>query len=224
MDDILVLVADEQRLMAEALAQALGDLPSIEVVGVHFKVGWEAVRAVIEDEPHVVVYDFWMPCVSGTAAARYLSSWAPASRVLLMSWLHGPLQVKQAAAAGALGLVRKNVTLAELAETIRRSAFGHPPAVGGNVPAPATASGGHLPERCWERLRLLTPRELDVLHLLARGRGVREAATDLGITEGTTRNHIQRILRKTKLGTLLDAVELARHEGLVLEPGAAPLD
>lgn len=223
MGDILVLVADEQRLMAEALAIALGDLPDIEVVGVHFKDGWQAVRAVIEDEPQVVLYDFWMPCVSGTAAARYLSSWAPASRVLLMSWLHGPLQVKQAAAAG-VGLVRKNITLVELAETIRRNAVARPPAVGGNVPAPATASDVHLPERCWERLRLLTPRELDVLHLLARGRGVREAATDLGITEGTTRNHIQRILRKTKLGTLLDAVELARHEGLVLEPGAAPLD
>lgn len=224
MDDILVLVADEQRLMAEALAQALGEIPAIEVVGVHFRDGWRAVRAVIEDEPHVVLYDFWMPCVSGTAAARYLSTWAPASRVLLMSWLHGPLQVKQATAAGAAGVVRKNVTLVELAEMIRSNALGQPPATGGGDPAPATASGGHLPERCWERLRLLTPRELDVLHLLARGRGVRDAATDLGITEGTTRNHIQRILRKTKVGTLLDAIELARHEGLVLEPGAAPLD
>lgn len=223
MADLLVLVADEQRLMAEGLACALEDLPGIEVVGVHFKDGWQAVRAVLEDEPDVVVYDFWMPCVSGTAAARYLSSWAPRSRVLLTSWLHGPLQVKEATAAGATGLVRKNVTLGELAEIIRSSVLAHRPLAVVGEPVPATTEGGHLAERCWERLRQLTPRELDVLHLLARGRAVREAAADLGITEGTTRNHIQRILRKTEVMSLLDAIELARHEGLVLEPGAAPL-
>ena len=218
MPDICVLVADEQPLMAESLADALSQWPDLRVAGFEHG-GREAIQRTVKLRPDVVLYDYWMPVTSGTAAARYLSKWAPKSRVLLMSWLHGPAQVWRAYEAGA-PLVRKRLTLDDLVDVVRGIHLGrslsHIEAV-----RPVRVRR-HDSRECWERLTSITPRELELLQLLAgEHASLRKTAGELGISEGTARNHLQSILRKTASKTRLEALEFARHEGLVREPGAS---
>lgn len=216
-------MADEQRLTAEALQDALGEFDDFWVVGAHFGNGRDAVKAVIETGPDVVVYDYWMPGTAGPAASRYLATASPRSRVVLLSWLHGRNEAVEALFSGAGGLVPKTVTVEQLAESVRSAHEGARP-VAHSLPVPRwsrlPASYG---EAGWQRLRTLSPRELDVLHLLAEGRSATEVARELNVADGTARNHIQSILRKMGASNKVEAVEIARHEGLVREWGGVPL-
>lgn len=219
--NVRVLVADEQDLMAESLGEAIDAMPGVNVIGVHSGNGTEALQAAVKLVPDIVVYDYWMPATSGPGLAKYLELWSPTTKVVLTSWLHGPNQVARACASGAVGLVAKSVSLLELVETIEAAHAGA--ALHHAEPFPRSIGkplASHEPERCWERLGTLTPREVAVLQLLCTGRSREEVAEDLGITAGTARNHLSSILRKTGAGTKQEAVELARHEGLVREAGA----
>lgn len=216
MTEISVLIADEQPLMAESLAEALSQWSDLRVVGFRHG-GRDAIQSTIKLRPDVVLYDYWMPGTSGTAAVRYLSRWAPRSRLLLMSWLHGPAQTWRAYQAGA-ALIPKRVTLEELAEVVRRTHEERPLSHVERVRP--VKIGDHDSRPCWERLVSITPRELEILQLLAgETSSLTETALDLGISVGTARNHLQRILRKTGSKTRIEALEFARHEGLVREPG-----
>lgn len=216
MSEISVLVVDEQPLMAESLAEALSEWSDLRIVGFRHG-GREAIQSAINLRPDVVLYDYWMPVTSGTAGARYLARWAPKSRIVLMSWLHGPAQIWRAFEAGA-ALVRKCVTLEELAELVRGTHEGRPLAHVERVRP--VKMRGHDSRSCWERLASITPRELEILQLSAGEQSsLPEIASDLGISVGTARNHLQSTLRKTGAKTRLEALEFARHEGLVREPG-----
>lgn len=216
---ISVLIADEQRLMAETLAEAVGRFPDIDVMGAFFGDGQAAVQAAIKAPPDVVVYDYWMPGTTGPAAARFLRSASPRSSVVLLSWLHGRKQLVEAMASGADAFIAKRVTLAHLVQAIRgvrRGALQVRP--GERVPAVFFA-----PEPSWDRLRTLSPRELEVLHALCLGRSVSQICQDIQIAQGTLRNHIQSVLRKIGAKNKFEAVEIARREGLVREQGPPEL-
>lgn len=218
---VSVIVADEQDLMAEGLAEALDGMPGVNVVSVHSGNGTEALQAAVKLATDVVVYDYWMPATSGPGLARYLEIWSPRTKVILTSWLHGPNQVARAYASGAVGLVAKSVSVSQLLESVEAAHAGEP--LLHAEPSPHSVgrpSDSHEPEQCWRRLGVLTPREVAVLHLLCTGRSREEVADDLGITAGTARNHLSNILKKTGCETKQEAVELARHEGLVREAGA----
>lgn len=218
--DIRVLVADEQRLFAESLGWALSGTPGIKVVSAVYGSGCASVQAVIKTSPDVVMYDYWMPETTGLAATRYLRTWAPRSPVVLSSWLHGKREVDQALSAGAEVMIRKSISLDQLVATLQqvarrgRSTSDNPSLV---KPADPLDTAG------WEALTALTPREVEVLHLLCRGRSRIELAEELGISPATARNHLNSILRKTGTESGLEAVAFARREGLVREPGAPPL-
>lgn len=218
-----VLVADEQRLFAEALGHALTAAPGQVVQAAEYGSGSAAIQAVIKTRPDVVVYDYWMPETTGPAAARYLATWAPGAKVVLLSWLHGPSEVAKAHRAGAAGVVRKSIRLDGLVQTIDEAATGRrltlAEAPRGVVPGqPDLASEG-----VWQILVTLTPREVEVLQLLSRGRSRNELAEELGISSATARNHLNNILRKTATSSGHEAVGLVRRAGLVREPGAPPL-
>lgn len=218
---VVVMVADEQRLMAEPLAEALDAFDGIEVVGAYFGDGRAAVQAAIKERPDVLLYDYWMPGTNGPAAARYLGSVAPRTRVLLTSWLNGRAEVEEAADAGAAGFVPKTVALHQLANAIRAV---HADRRRGTRRAAARARpvGTTLDRDDWDRLRILTPRELEILHLLCDWPSAKDVAEESGLAEGTIRNYIQSILRKTGANTKSEAVELARRHGLARELGAPP--
>lgn len=218
---VRVLIADEQRLFAESLGVALAHSPGITVVSAEYGSGGNAVQATIKTSPDVVLYDYWMPETTGLAAVRYLETWASRSPLVLSSWLHGPREVAKATAAGAAGMVKKSISLDTLIDTLQEVASGRAAA---HADAPSTEHAAS-PEAVtdWAILRTLTPREVEVLHLLGRGRSRIQLADELGISAATARNHLNSILRKTGRGSGLEAVAFARRAGLVRERGAPPL-
>ncbi|HVE45866.1 MAG TPA: response regulator transcription factor [Acidimicrobiales bacterium] len=216
MDEITVLIADSERLFAESLGRALAGEPELKVVGEHFGPGRAALDAVIVAQPNVVLYDFWTSGTSGPAAARYLSAWAPGSRVLLLSWLHGPYQVRESYDAGASGMVSKKISLPELVAAVRDVQAGRSVRCAEPVTrGVAKAYTGHDPAGCWARLEKLTPRELAVLQILSEVRPVTEVADVLGIARSTTKNHVHNILQKTDAASVDEVIDLAQHEGLL---------
>lgn len=213
---ISILVADEQRLFTEALGAALGHYPDLEVAAAPAGDGHAAVAAAIASRPDVVLYDYWMPATAGPAAARYLASWSPGTTVLLSSWLHGPTEVEQARVSGAAGLLSKRLTIDQLVEAVRAVPAGEPlPHAERDRRVRAPAPSPNSVERRWSRLVSLTPREIEVLRLLAQGKAIKEVAKELCIAVGTARNHAQSILDKTGASGTVEAVGIAYDEGLV---------
>lgn len=221
-DGIKVVVADEQRLFAEALGHALLPFPDLALNCAYFASGIDALQAAIRLTPDVFLCDYWMPDVTGPALARYLARWAPKTRTVLLSWLHGPSQVLSAAASGAVGLVRKSVSVEQLAETVRDAHAGRPLLHAEPIRRREGDELSQRPSGAWELLESLTPRELEVLQRIGQGMTLHEVARHLGITFGTAKNHLSNALNKTGARSRLEAVEHARQEGLVREPGVPP--
>lgn len=218
-DGITVVIADEQRLLAESLGQALRSISGLVPVGAYSGNGIDPLHASIRLVPGVVVYDYWMPGTTGGAVARYLARWAPQTRVVLSSWLHGPAQVEDAVAAGASGLVPKSVGLMDMVETIRDAAAGRPLVHRVPLRESAVAPASRPGSGAWEMVEALTPRELEVVQWVAQGCSFHEIAHHLGIRPGTVKNHLSSALAKTGSRSRLEAVEVVRQAGLVREPG-----
>lgn len=221
-EGISVIVADEQRLFAESVGHALQSVPDLAIGCAYFASGIEALHGAIRLRPDVFLCDFWMPEATGPAIARYMSKWVPSTRTVLLSWLHGPGQVVTAAASGVAGLVRKSITVDELAATVRDASSQRPLLHAEPI---RRREGDELNQGLsptWELLESLTPRELEVLQRIGQGLSVHDVARHLGITFGTTKNHLSNAITKTGSRSRLEAVELARQEGLVREPGVPP--
>lgn len=212
-----ILVADGQRLFAESLAEALSRRPGFAIVPDHPIRGHEALEAVRHHRPDVVLYDFWLLDVDGPAATRLIHEWAPTTKVLLLSWYHGPSQVHRAVEAGATGFLPKSLSLSQVEYAIRRAVAGEDLVYSDELIGLVDAIEGRAvaSEERWSRFSSLTPRELDVLRKLAEGWTGKELARQLSIKIGTLKNHIHSILDKTGARSQLEAVTLARHEGLI---------
>lgn len=212
-----ILVADGQLLFAESLADALSRRPGFRIVPDRPTRGHDALEAVRRHQPEVVLYDFWLLGVDGPAATRLIHEWAPGTKVLLLSWFHGPSQVHGAVEAGATGFLPKSLSLLQVEHAIRRAVAGDDLVYSEELMGLVDAIEGRavVSEERWARFSSLTPREVDVLRKLAEGWTGKELARELSIKLGTLKNHIHNILAKTGARSQLEAVTLARHEGLV---------
>lgn len=214
---IRLLVADVQRLYAEALGGALTAFPDLEVAGVHPTTGPDTLATVEAHDPDVAVVSYALGEMQGEALVRALLARRPRLSVIMLSWLYGPRQVEEALSAGAVGCLSTRVGLERLAEGIRRAA-------GGEVPIFAAETAqelAHIEERAelhrvmQERFSTLTPRELEVLRLIAGGLTAVEIARRLGVTERTARTHIYNMMSKTGTHSQVEVLALARDQGLV---------
>jgi DNA-binding NarL/FixJ family response regulator len=197
---IRVLVVDDQRLVAEAFAENLNQEPDLQLVGV---AGDEpaAMQAIEEQRPHVVLLDYMLPLTEGPdVAARIAQRW-PEVRVLMVTGRTDEQARRRSLEAGCVGFVSKDVSTHELVSAVRAAASGATVAV---VPAPAPQPNATV-----------TPRELEVLQMLADGRTTREIASSMFISYATTRNHIQHILHKLGAHSRLQAVAVATRQGLL---------
>lgn len=222
-DGITVLVVDEQRLLAESLGRALLALSDVAPLGSYSGNGIDPLHAAIRLSPRVLVYDYWMPGITGGAVARYLARWAPRTQVVFTSWLHGPAQVEEAMWSGAAGLVPKSVGLGDMVETILDAAAGRSLVHGVPVRRTPAAPAAQPAAGVWDLVESLTPRELEVLQWVGQGRSFHEIAHHLGIRAGTVKNHLSSALARTGSRSRLEAVEVARQAGLVREPGVPRL-
>ncbi len=213
--EISVLIADDQRLVRAGLRAILEFEPDLRIVG-EAADGREAIDLTKRRAADVVLLDIRMPGMDGLTAARRITSETD-SRVLILTTFDADEYVFEALRAGASGFLLKDVPPAQLCWAVRSVAAGDAlidPAVTRRLihrfAAAAQPSTGTPP-----RLAELTPRELDVLRLIAQGWSNGEIAADLVVEQSTVKTHVRRILMKLDLRDRVQAVVLAYECGFV---------
>jgi DNA-binding NarL/FixJ family response regulator len=216
---IRVLVADDQALVRAGFRQLLEREPDLDVIG-EAADGAEAVALARSGQPDVVVMDVRMPNIDGLEATRRVLSERPAPRVLVLTTFDLDEYVFEALRAGASGFLLKDAAPEELVSAIRLVAKGDAllaPSVTRRVIEEFARRAAPSPPN--PGLEGLTPREREVLLLVARGLSNAEIAGELFLTPGTVKTHVAHILRKLDARDRVQAVVAVYESGLV---GAGP--
>jgi DNA-binding NarL/FixJ family response regulator len=211
-----VLIIEDHAMIAQGLKAALDDIDDFHVVGVATTVA-EGERLAGSLGPDVVVLDYRLPDGEAPEAIVRLARTRPAARVLVLTAASDQRSVLRAIEAGAAGYLLKDQPLDDLVAGIRAVRDGS-----------TAVSPAVLPELL-ARLRpvidgpaSLTPREIEVLQLLADGRSNAEVARRLHLSVNTVRNHVQSILNRLGAHSKLEAVSVAMREGIVKPPEVTP--
>jgi DNA-binding NarL/FixJ family response regulator len=211
---IRVLLADDQALFREVLHTLLSVQVDIEVVGEAAN-GEEALRLAAETRPDVVLMDLQMPVLDGVAATRRLQAELPQCRVIVLTTFDDDEYVFEGLRAGAVGYLLKDTPSKRLIEAIQLAVRGESflqPSIASKVIAELARNAKPASQPLTEPL---TPRESDILSLLARGLSNREIAEQLFLTEGTVKNHVTNILGKLGVRDRTQAALRARELGLI---------
>lgn len=212
---ISVLIVDDERLIRAGFRAILESESDLAVIG-EAADGLDAIDLARKRSPDVVMLDIRMPGMDGLTAARRIIAETD-SRVLILTTFDVDEYVFEALRAGASGFLLKDVPPEQLCWAVRSIAVGDAlidPAVTRRLIfrfASAARASGDVPERLAE----LTPRELDVLRLLAQGRSNGEIAVELVVEQSTVKTHVGRILTKLALRDRVQAVVLAYESGFV---------
>jgi DNA-binding NarL/FixJ family response regulator len=215
---VRVLLADDQRLVRESLATMLGLLEGIELVGTASD-GEEALALAASQSPEVVLMDLRMPRMDGIEATRRMREQAPDVRVIALTTFADDESVIGALRAGARGYLTKDAGAEDIRSAIFAVAAGEAmldPAVQHHVVAAlashAPSDGGpELPDG-------LTPREAEILALIAEGLTNSEIAERLVVSPTTVKSHINHLFAKAGVRDRVQAVTYAYRKGLAAPP------
>lgn len=224
-EPVSVIVADDQSAVREGLVLLLGTLPGIEVAG-EAADGDAAVQLVAAVQPQVVLMDLNMPGCGGVAATQRITADHPGTRVVVLTTYADDESIIGALQAGALGYLTKDASRAEIGRAVLAAAAGQAvldPGVQQRLasaaarapeapPGPAGAAAGPAGDSD------LTPREVEVLRLIAAGQSNREIARSLFVSEATVKTHVNRIFAKTGSRDRAQAMRYAYTHGYA-EPG-----
>ena len=217
---IRLIVADDQAAIREALGVMLDLTPGLSVVATASD-GAEAVRAVAEYLPDVILMDLNMPVLDGVAATRQIMAEHPGVAILVLTTFADDASILGALAAGARGYLTKEAGRADIARAITAAAAGQSvldPAVQARLVAAATgtptASTRQPAPVDRESPDGLTSREVEVLRRIAAGRSNREVARELFISEATVKSHVNNLFAKTGVRDRAQAVRYAFDHGL----------
>ena len=218
-EPVSVIVADDQAAVREGLVLLLGTLPGIAVAG-EAADGDAAIDLVTAVHPQVVLMDLNMPGCDGVTATRRITADHPGTRVVVLTTYADDESIISALQAGALGYLTKDATRAEIGRAIQAAAAGQAVLDPGvqqrllsaaarapEVPA-ATAPGAAVSAD-----DELTPREAEVLKLIAAGQSNREIARTLFVSEATVKTHVNRIFAKTGSRDRAQAIRYAYTRG-----------
>jgi NarL family two-component system response regulator LiaR len=215
MTKIRVLIVDDHGIVRQGLRTYLELLDDIEVIG-EAENGTEAVAQVRQHQPDVVLMDLVMPEMDGIEATRQVIDINPSTRVIVLTSFADDEKVFPAIKAGATGYLLKDISPADLANAIRAVHAGethlHPDITKKLVEqlvGPKTD-----PEPVADDL---TPRELEVLRLIAQGMNNRQIALALTISEKTVKTHVSHILNKLHLADRTQAAIYAHRHGVASE-------
>ena len=207
---IRVLVVDDQRVVRDGLAMLVGLIDDVEVVGAAAD-GREAIALAHEHRPDVVLMDLRMPGLDGVEATRELRASLPDTQVLVLTTYADDDSLFPALQAGARGYLTKDVSAEEIEQAIRALASGRthldPMVQERLVAAVAEPAAPPLPDD-------LTPREVEVLKLIASGLSNAEIAASLVVSSATVKTHVNHILAKTGARDRAQAVRYAYQHGL----------
>ena len=219
---IRVLLVDDDDLMRAGLQAVLSSDEEIEVVG-EVTGGRGAVSAVRERRPQVVLMDIRMPDLDGIAATREVLSALPDAKVVMLTTFEDDDYIFGALAAGASGFLLKRTRPEDLIEAIHTVASGDAllsPSITRKVIDRATSSP-QVDAANESALERLTPREREVLDLIARGMSNAEIAEALVVEETTVKTHVKRVLQKLGLRDRVQAVIFAYESGVATPGGTS---
>jgi len=214
---VRVLLADDQRVVREGLGTLLGLLEGIELVGTAAD-GAEAIELARRHDPDVVLMDLRMPRVDGIEAIRRLAALGERPRAIALTTYADDASVLGALRAGARGYLTKDAGAEEIRAAVEAVARGEAAldpsvqrhvvaALAGDEPSAPADAGPALPDE-------LTPREAEVLGLIASGRTNSEIAEALVVSAATVKSHINHIFAKTGVRDRAQAVVYAYENGL----------
>ena len=207
---IRVGIVDDHAMVAESLRVLLGGQPDLEVVGIAGTVAG-AIALVERFRPHVVLVDYRLPDGDGAAATVEILKRVPETKVVMLSATAGDELLVRAIEAGCSGFLPKERSAIEVVSAVRA-------AFRGESLIPTEVLAGLL-----DRIRRvpgdkpgsLTPRELEILRLLAKGVSTEGISSSLFLSEHTVRNHVRNILGKLGAHSKLEAVAMAARDGIV---------
>ena len=211
---VTVVVADDQAAVREGLVLLLGTLPGITVVG-QAEDGAAAVETVAASGPQVVLMDLNMPRLDGVEATRRIRADHPQTQVVVLTTYSDDESIIGALQAGALGYLTKDATRAEIGRAVLAAAAGQAvldPAVQQRLLLAAARAPAPQPDQDHDPDEL-TPRESDVLRLIAEGKSNREIARALYVSEATVKTHVNRIFAKTGSRDRSQAIRYAYTHG-----------
>jgi DNA-binding NarL/FixJ family response regulator len=217
---IRVLVADDQSMVRAGFRMLLSGEPDIDVVA-EASNGLEAIDKAARFDPTVVLMDIRMPDLDGLEATRRILAADPDARVLILTTFDLDEYVYEALRAGASGFLLKDVPPEQLVEGIRAVASGDAllaPSITRRVIEEFVSRPRGAARTLPPELEELTPRESEVLTLMARGQSNAEIANTLVVSETTVKTHVAHVLTKLRLRDRVQAVVFAYESGLV-EPG-----
>ena len=200
-----VLLVDDHALVRRGFRRLLEDEPDIEVVG-EAGDGREAVELAVKLKPDVVVMDYAMPQLDGVQASHEIKRQAPSAAVVMLSMHSDDNYRRNAMEAGARGYLLKNDVDLDLAVAIREVA------AGGSFGWPATGAESE------EDREELTPRERQILQLIAQGKSNKDVAALLGLSVNTVSVHRNNLMHKMKMHRTAELVLYAIRKGLISPP------
>ncbi|MBW3658188.1 MAG: response regulator transcription factor [Actinobacteria bacterium] len=206
-----VLLVDDHRLVREGLRRTLEDA-GYEVVG-EGRDGVEGLELAEKLRPHVVLMDVSMPVLDGLTATRRLRSRAPDSRVVILTMHADAELVERAKAAGAAGYLIKDASSDEVVDAVRRAAIGQQ--IVGTGVAHAPVAEVDVPAERVDDAPELTPREVQILQMLADGCSPYEVAERLVISPKTVRNHLTKVYDKLAVNSRSQAIVEALRYGMI---------
>jgi DNA-binding NarL/FixJ family response regulator len=204
MAEITCLIADDHEVVREGLRLSLSRAAHIRVVG-EAGDGESAVRLAERRKPDVVIMDIRMPGMDGLEAARLLQERAPSSAVLLFTAFGERSLLSRGLDAGAKGYLLKEAPSQTLVRAIEKLSEGEPYVDPALMPSLVSRDGHDL----------LTPREREILQLLADGMSNADVASKLFISQETVKSHVRHILAKLEADTRTHAVAIALRESII---------
>lgn len=205
--EVRLLIADDHPVVRMGLRGMLEGQPDLKVIA-EAEDGEEAVEMARRLRPDVVLMDLKMPKQDGVAATETIVREAPGSRVLVLTTSDSGADILRAVEAGATGYVLKDAPRDDIFRAVRAAAEGKP------VLAPSAAA--HLMERVrWPADESLSGREVEVLQLVAKGKGNKDIAAELWISEATVKSHLLHIYGKLGASDRASAVASAMQRGIL---------
>jgi DNA-binding NarL/FixJ family response regulator len=201
---IRVLVVDDHPLMRSGLTGEINLHKDMKVIA-EAADGEQAIASFRTHRPDITLMDVRMPGMNGIDAIVAIRQEFPGARFIILTTASGDVQARRAFEAGAMGYLLKNLLRTELIETIRLVHGGRkriPPEVAQEM---AVHAGDEA----------ITPRELEVLRGIAKGKANKIVASDLDISEHTVKNHVKNILAKLNANDRTDAVMIAIRRGII---------
>jgi DNA-binding NarL/FixJ family response regulator len=212
---IRILIVDDQALFREGLRTLLSVQPDFDIVGEAGN-GEDGLKMAVQTHPDVVLMDLRMPIMDGVKTTERIKSSLPACRVIVLTTFDDDELVFDGLRAGAIGYLLKDVSSNKLFDAIRAASRGEYfllPAITAKVIAEFARIPRSNPSRSHDSAETLSPRENEILRLVASGDSNKEIAERLVISEGTVKNHLSNILAKLSVKDRLQAVIRARELG-----------